>query len=169
MFLKNNTIASRIPAARPEGSPFAVSGFLSLCVRLLDEEKTHKKKSFNPRERSYKPYSPSIRERGPTNPTVLQFTGQVVQTLQSFNPREGSGKPYSPSILERVRTNPTVLQCTKVVVQTLKSFNPREEFYTPYNPSMHERSYRSPRCRPRVGVRRGRHKNIQCISLVFFV
>ena len=28
-------IASRIPAARPEGSLFAVPGFLSLCVRKL--------------------------------------------------------------------------------------------------------------------------------------
>ena len=30
-----NIIASRIPAARPEGSLFAVPGFLSLCVRKL--------------------------------------------------------------------------------------------------------------------------------------
>ena len=30
-----NTIASRIPAARPEGSLFAVPGFLSMCVRKL--------------------------------------------------------------------------------------------------------------------------------------
>ena len=31
----NKIIASRIPAARPEGSLFAVPGFLSLCVRKL--------------------------------------------------------------------------------------------------------------------------------------
>ena len=30
-----NIIASRIPAARPEGSLFVVPGFLSLCVRKL--------------------------------------------------------------------------------------------------------------------------------------
>ena len=47
-----NTIASRIPAARPEGSLFAVPGFLSLCVRKLhypaeedDEENTEKTKT----------------------------------------------------------------------------------------------------------------------------
>ena len=33
-----NIIASRIPAARPEGSLFAALGFLNLCVRKLDEE-----------------------------------------------------------------------------------------------------------------------------------
>ena len=31
-----NIIASRIPAARPERSLFAVPGFLSFCVRKLD-------------------------------------------------------------------------------------------------------------------------------------
>ena len=41
-----NTIASRIPAAQPEGSLFADLGFLSLCVRKLhspaeeDDEET---------------------------------------------------------------------------------------------------------------------------------
>ena len=48
-----NTIASRIPAARPEGSLFAVPGFLSLCDRKLhypaeeqdDEENREKTKT----------------------------------------------------------------------------------------------------------------------------
>ena len=47
-----NIIASRIPAARPEGSLFAVPGFLSLCVRKLhspaeedDEENKEKTKT----------------------------------------------------------------------------------------------------------------------------
>ena len=33
-----NINASRIPAARPEGSLFAVSGFLSFCVRKFEEK-----------------------------------------------------------------------------------------------------------------------------------
>ena len=33
-----NTSASRIPAAQPEGSLFAVFGFLCLRVRQLEEE-----------------------------------------------------------------------------------------------------------------------------------
>ena len=36
--LVNDIIASRIPAARPEGSPFAASAFLRFCVRKLEEE-----------------------------------------------------------------------------------------------------------------------------------
>jgi hypothetical protein len=40
----DNTIASRIPAARPQGSLFAVPGFLSLCVCKVNspsEEEDH--------------------------------------------------------------------------------------------------------------------------------
>ena len=33
--ISDNTIASRIPAARPQGSLFAVPGLRSLCVRKL--------------------------------------------------------------------------------------------------------------------------------------
>ncbi len=37
-------IGSRVPAARPEGSPRVVSGPLRLRVRKLDEEMKKKKK-----------------------------------------------------------------------------------------------------------------------------
>ena len=42
-----NSIASRIPAARPEGSLFVVPGFLSLCVRKLNWKKTTSVSAFS--------------------------------------------------------------------------------------------------------------------------
>ena len=47
-----NVNASRIPAARPEGSLFAVSGFLSFCVRKFEEKEADEEEEANNKKRS---------------------------------------------------------------------------------------------------------------------
>ena len=48
-----NTNASRIPAAQPEGSLFAVSGFLFFCVRKFEEkEADEEEEEANNKKRS---------------------------------------------------------------------------------------------------------------------
>ena len=124
-----NINASRIPAAQPEGSLFAVSGFLSFCVRKFEEKEADEEEEANNKKRSAGCAGGGLKRSAgysPTNPTVLQSTRGVLQTLQSFNPREGSYKPCSPSIHERGPTNLTVLQFAKRSVQTLQSFNARD-------------------------------------------
>ena len=70
-------IASRIPAARPEGSLFAVPGFLSLCDRRLhypaeepdDEENTEKTKTKKMKKKDEEKEKESVKE---TKKGVLQ-------------------------------------------------------------------------------------------------
>ena len=73
-----NTIASRIPAARPEGSLFAVPGFLSLCDRKLhypaeeedDEENTEKTKTKKMKKKDEEKENGKETERDPESSTV---------------------------------------------------------------------------------------------------
>ena len=44
--------ASRSPAARPEGSLFAVSGFLSFFVRMFEEKEADEEEEANNKKRS---------------------------------------------------------------------------------------------------------------------